>query len=75
MSPDAVLVEPPWFHLLPGAEPAVFLTGGSMLFDVDESFLGALAQAEPEALADLRALAVPPPAEPTALAPIAALSL
>lgn len=76
MSPDAVAAEPPWFHLLPGAEPAVFLTGGSMLFDIEQSLLGELARAEPSALAQLRALAAPPPTDRSdVLAPVAALSL
>jgi hypothetical protein len=76
MSPDAVAAEPPWFHLLPGAEPAVFLTGGSMLFDIEQSLLGELARAEPGALAQLRALAAPPPTDRSdVLAPVAALSL
>ena len=75
MTPDATVAEPPWFHLLPGAEPAVFLTGGSMLFDIDQSLLSALARAEPEALEELRALAASPPDLPGPLAPIAALSL
>jgi uncharacterized protein len=75
VTPDTAIAEPPWFHLLPGAEPAVFLTGGSMLFDIDQSLLGALARAEPEALAELRTLAASPPDFPETLVPIAALSL
>lgn len=75
MTPETIVAEPPWFHLLPGAEPAVFLTGGSMLFDIDQSLLGALARADPEALAELRTLAASPPELPETLAPIAALSL
>jgi uncharacterized protein len=71
----AVVADPPWFHLLPGAEPAVFLTGGSMLFDIDQSLLDALARDEPDALAELRALTAPSPDLPQTLAPVAALSL
>jgi uncharacterized protein len=75
MSAGTTAAEPPWFHLLPGAEPSVFLAEGSMLFDVDESLLGALARAEPDAMAELRALAASPRPWPTALPPITALSL
>ena len=74
MNPGTAVAEP-WFHLLPGPEPAVFLTGRSMLFDIDQDFLGALTRAEPDALAELRGLAAPTPNEPATLAPIAALSL
>ena len=75
MSAVAAVADPPWFHLLPGAEPAVFLTGGSMLFDIDQDLLGALGRGQPEALAELRALAAPPPDPPQTLPPVAALSL
>jgi uncharacterized protein len=75
MSAATAIAEPPWFHLLPGAEPSVFLTEGSMLFDVDPRLLGALARAEPDAMAELRALAASPQPPPTALPPVAALSL
>jgi uncharacterized protein len=46
-----------------------------MLFDIDQSLLGALAQAEPEALAKLKTLAASPPDLPGPLPQIAALSL
>jgi uncharacterized protein len=75
MSSQTALAEPAWFHLLRDKEPAVFLTGGSMLFDIEQDFFEALARAEPAALTELRGLATPPPEEPDALAPIAALSL
>ena len=75
MNPETALAEPPWFHLLPGKEPAVFLTGGSMLFDIDQHFSDALARAELAALTELKALAAAPPEEMPALMPIKALSL
>jgi uncharacterized protein len=64
-----------WFHLLPGAAPSVFLTGGSMLFDVDEDFFDELARDEPEAISKLAALRVEPLDAGDALAPVTALSL
>jgi uncharacterized protein len=75
MSAGTAATEPHWFHLLRGAESSVFLTEGSMLFDVDASFLGALERAEPDAMAELRALADSRPPQPMVLAPITALSL
>jgi uncharacterized protein len=75
VSSSAAAVDAEWFHLLPGAEPSVFLTGGSMLFDIDQSFFDELSQAEPKAITELRALSAPSPAAPLELAPIAALSL
>lgn len=75
MTPRAGNESLPWFHLLPGLEPAVFLTGGSMLFDIDTELCDALARSEPEALAELEAMRAAPPAAPGALLPIAALSL
>ena len=68
-------VKPPWFHLLPGPKPAIFLTGGSMLFDIDSELLHALETSEPWALSELGSMRAAPPLVPDVLAPIAALSL
>ncbi|MET4315694.1 radical SAM protein [Bradyrhizobium sp. RT4b] len=75
MSTGMAAAEPPWFHLLPGAEPSVFLINGSMLFDVDSDLLDGLRRAEPEAIAELEAAAVSQPPRPIELAPVTALSL
>ena len=66
---------PPWFHLLPGAEPAVFLVNGSMLFDIGPDLMAGLARTEPWALAEMRSFNTDPPAAPATPPPIAALSL
>jgi len=75
MSIGTTAAEPPWFHLLPGAEPSVFLINGSMLFDVDPDLFDALRRAEPEAMAELEAAVVSQPPRPLSLRPITALSL
>jgi uncharacterized protein len=65
----------PWFHLLAGTSPAVFVVPGSMLFDIDTDTLSALEQGDAVALAQLRALAPPAPSVPKVLPPVTALSL
>ncbi|MFM0336861.1 radical SAM protein [Paraburkholderia fungorum] len=67
--------DPPWFHLLNGTPPAVFVVPGSMLFDIDMDTFSALEQGDPVALAQLRALAPPAPIVGEVLAPVTALSL
>ncbi|QSJ15016.1 radical SAM protein [Nostoc sp. UHCC 0702] len=50
-----VEIPQPWFHLLPGETPLVFLMGNSQLFAVSPDFFAALADNQPEAIAELRA--------------------
>ncbi|MEH2066439.1 MAG: radical SAM protein [Nostoc sp.] len=45
----------PWFHLIAGDKPLVFLMGNSQLFEVSPDFFADLANGNPEAIAELRA--------------------
>ncbi|MBB2932053.1 radical SAM/SPASM domain-containing protein [Paraburkholderia silvatlantica] len=67
--------QPSWFHLVAGVEPAVFLTRGSMLFDIDPSLKDGLEREQPWALDELQSLGGESTAMPNVAAPIAALSL
>lgn len=70
-------LERPWFHLIEGGPPSVFVVPGSMLFDVEENFFDALRRDDPHALDELRALSVfaPEPRDASRLEPVTALSL
>ncbi|GAB1543365.1 hypothetical protein NUACC21_60390 [Scytonema sp. NUACC21] len=46
---------PPWFHLITGDRPLVFLMANSQLFEVSPDFFADLANGNPEAIAELRA--------------------
>ncbi len=48
---------PPWFHLLDGRRPLVWLVDGSQLFDVEPSYAMRLASGDEDALAQLRPIA------------------
>ena len=53
---------PPWFHLVPGSRPLVWLVGGSQLFAVDPSDFEQLAAGDQAALDALSAVTVAAPA-------------
>ena len=67
--------EQPWFHLLPGAQPAALVVPNSMLFELDEDTFAALDCGDPDALSELRSYVRGARTEPGELPPITALSL
>lgn len=59
----------PWFHVLEGPQPLVWLVDGSQLFELEPSDVSRLAAGDGHALAELRQLAETGP-RPTTLPPL-----